>query len=89
MTQTQRKGVSIGLVVALVTILGGLLGWVGSTFAHGQEYGRLQGDVVKNAEDIKDLNIDIRELRIEIRSGFDRLSDKLDDRTFVRPGGFQ
>lgn len=87
MTNPQKTGMKIGTAVALLAILGAILGWIGGSFAQGREYGELRNRVHTNERDIAGLGSDIQLLRGEIRSGFDRLADKLDERTILRPTG--
>ena len=87
MTNPQKTGLKIGTAVALLAILGAILGWISGSFAQGTQYGELRSRVHTNERDILGLGSDIHLLRVEIRSGFDRLADKLDERTILRPTG--
>lgn len=92
MTATEKKGMKIGTAVALLGALGVLLGWVGGSFAKGQEYGELRKTVDqavksgdKRDERMDGIEDDIRAIRLEFRAGIDRVIDKLDERTIVAP----
>jgi len=93
MTAKAKRTLGIGTLAAMFAVLATVVGWLSGSFAKGAEYGELKGRVAategKNAEQdraIEGTHFKIDAMRGEMQRGFERVMDKLDERTI---GGTQ
>lgn len=81
MTASQKRQWSLGGIVSLVAILTAFAGWHARSFASGREEGELRGKVVGHDVRLSKVEAEITDLRRDMNRGFERVLDRIDQRT--------